>query len=178
MLRQICYFIQRTRARRKFIWAIGQKTGKSKGERKANSECVACLDTQDALQVPCQHHHCTTHVIRPVGDSTIDKSLSLPRCGRQEMPMSLFWPYITAKLIVKFERRAIGFGTLYRTYYYSCGIFINFNNIQGYQAYCTTCNQNTYMLCKCKFHSGDCPKNLALEAFFTSACDGDFEVSC
>lgn len=145
-------------------WAAGRKTGNSKGESKAKSKCVACSDTQDTLQAPCQHHYCKKCVIRLVGDSTVDESLFPPRCCGQEMPMSLFRPYITAELTAKFERKAIELGTAYRTYCYSCGIFINSDGIQGHQAHCITCNRNTCMLCKCKFHGGDCPKDLALEA--------------
>lgn len=139
-------------------WAAGRKTGKAK------NECVACSENRYTVQVPCQHNYCKTCVTKLVSDSTVDESLFPPRCCRQEMPMSLLRPYITAELTAKFEQRAIEFGTAYRTYCYSCGTFINPESIQGHQAHCITCNRHTCMLCKGKFHSGDCPKDPALEA--------------
>lgn len=69
--------------------------------------------------------------------------------------MSLLRPYITTELTAKSELMAIELGTPYRTYCYSCGIFINPDRIQGHQAHCTTCNLDTGILCKGQFHDGD-----------------------
>ena len=149
------------------FWAAGRNRdehkGKGKGKGKAKNECVACSEIRDTLQAPCQHHYCKACVIRLVSDSTVDESLFPPRCCGKEMPKSLIRPFITAELATKFEKASIEFGTPYRTYCYSCGTFINPDNIQRHQAHCTVCNHDTCMLCKGHFHSGDCHKDPALE---------------
>ena len=145
-------------------WAAGRKIGKYTGKGKAKNECVACSEIQETVQVPCQHHYCKECVVRLVSDSIVDESLFPPRCCGQEMPISLIRPYITAELTAEFEQKAIELGTPYRTYCHSCGTFMSPDGIQGHRAYCTTCNLDTCILCKGRFHDGDCPKDPALEA--------------
>ena len=144
--------------------AISKGKGKDKGKGKAKNRCVACTEVEYTVQVPCQHHYCKPCLIRLVSDSTVDESLFPPRCCRQEMPMSLFRPYLTAELTAKFEQKAIEFGTPDRTYCYSCGLFVSLDDIQGHRAHCTKCNHDTCMLCKGQYHNDLCPKDPALEA--------------
>ena len=140
-------------------WVAGRNITKSKEKWKVKNECVACSEIRDTMQVSCQHHYCKICVIRLVSDSIVDESLFRPRCCGQEMPMSLLRPYITAELTAKFELTAIEFGTPYRTYCYSCGMFISPDRIQGHQAHCTTCNLDTCILCNGQFHDGDSEKS-------------------
>lgn len=145
-------------------WAAGQETGKSKGKGKFKNECVACNEVRDTVQVPCQHQYCKICVVQIVGDSIMDESLFPPRCCGHEMPMSLIRPYLPFELIVQFQQTAIEFGTPNRTYCFSCGTFVNPDNIHGHRAHCATCNLDTCMLCKVRFHGGDCPQDPALQA--------------
>ena len=145
-------------------WATGRTTGTFKGNGKAKNECVACSEIRNTLQAPCQHHYCKICVTRLVSDSMVDESLFPPRCCGQQMPMSLLRPYMTTELAAEFELKAIEFGTPYRTYCYSCRIFIHPDDIQGHQAHCTVCNLDTCILCNSRFHAGDCAKDPALEA--------------
>ncbi|KAL9103212.1 MAG: hypothetical protein Q9163_001739, partial [Psora crenata] len=146
--------------------AAARRMGRDKGMNgKAKNECVACSEIRETVQVPCQHHYCTTCVVRLVSDSTVDESLFPPRCCGQEMPLSVIRPYITPELTAKFEQTTIEFGTPNRTYCYSCGIFMDpESSILGHHAHCTTCSLVTCILCKDRYHNGDCPDDQALEA--------------
>lgn len=161
-------------------WAAGRKMRLSKGKDKVKNECVGCSEIRETMQAPCQHHYCKVCVVRLVSDAITDESLFPPRCCGQEMATSLVRQYITAELTMKFEQTAIEFGTPYRTYCCSCRIFINPHVIQGHRAHCNNCNVDTCMLCKGQFHSGDCPKDPALEAVLRLAQETGWQrcMSC
>lgn len=149
-------------------WAVGH-IGEFKGKGKPKKECIACSEIRDTVQAPCHHDYCKVCIVKLASDSTVDESLFPPRCCRQEIPMSLIRPFIDANLAAKFEQTAIEFGSPYRTYCHACGVFINPDSVQGHRAYCKTCNIDTCMLCKGPLHSGDCPKDRALEAVLNLA---------
>ena len=136
----------------------------SRGRNRAMMECVACFEIQETLQVPCGHQYCTSCLVTLVNDSTTDESLFPPRCCAREMPMSLISPYLTAEMTKNFEQTAIEFNSPYRTYCYSCGLFVSPHSINGHQAHCKACSQDTCMLCKSQYHHGDCPRDADLEA--------------
>ncbi|KAL6713732.1 hypothetical protein ACLMJK_008224 [Lecanora helva] len=150
------------------IISLPQQTGESSAwaANRAGStkyECVACLNIQDTIQMPCQHRYCKNCVVQLVTDALIDETLYPPRCCRREMPKSLLRRYLTFDLAAKWEQKAIEFGTPCRTYCYSCSLFINPAAIRGYLAHCNNCNLDTCLFCGGRFHEGNCPKDPALE---------------
>ena len=140
-------------------WAAGRKTSRT----RAQHECVACTELRETIQMPCQHQYCTRCVIRLISDATVDESLFPPRCCGQTIPLSLVRPYISGDLTVRIEQKAIEFNAPYRTYCTSCGSFIKLYDTEGNRGHCPACNQDTCVLCKRRFHNGDCPKDTALE---------------
>ena len=138
-------------------WAARRKT------TKVQHECSACTEIRETIQMPCEHQYCRTCVVRLVTDATVDESLFPLRCCRQNMPLSLIRPYISTGLALKIEQKAIEFSEPYRTYCFSCGLFISIYDVQGHRGHCLTCNQDTCILCKGEFHTGDCAKDVALE---------------
>ena len=143
-------------------WAAGRK-GTKVARSKPMKECNTCFEFGETIKMPCEHDYCKTCVVSLVNCSLVDETLFPPRCCGQTMSMSLIRPFITTELTVKYEQKAIEFGTAYRTYCYSCSVFMNPDDIKGYRAHCTKCNRDTCMLCKSEYHQGDCPKNAALE---------------
>ena len=141
----------------------------------ATHECIACFEIRETLQVPCQHRYCKQCVLQLVNDAMLDESLFPPRCCRQEMPMSLLRPLLSADLATKFEKKAIEYGLPCRTYYYSCGTFINPVDAQGHSGRCKNCDLNTCMFCSSRFHDGACPKDPALDAVLELAQESGWQ---
>ena len=152
-------------------WAAGRKTTQS----KARHECVACAEIRDTVQMSCKHQYCQACIIKLFTDATVDESLFPPRCCGQTMPLSLVRPYIGADLTIRIEQKAIEFGTSDRTYCFGCGSFVSLYNIEGNKGHCFSCNRNTCILCKAKFHDGDCPKDTALEDVLRIATEAGWQ---
>ena len=145
-------------------WALSRVIRHPKDTALDKHECIACLEMRETVLVPCQHRYCKPCVLKLVNDAMLDESLFPLRCCRQEMPMSLLRPHLSADLATKLEKKAIEYGTHCRTYCYSCGTFINPDDIQGHSAHCKDCDVNTCMFCRYRFHEGACPKDPALDA--------------
>ena len=132
-------------------------------QRKEQHECVACSELRETIQGHCQHHYCRLCIVRLFTDATVDETLFPPRCCGQTLPVSLVRSFLSTELIVRIEQKAIEFGTPNRTYCISCRAFINPDRIEGQWGTCPGCSQRTCMLCKGRFHSGDCLKDAGLE---------------
>lgn len=149
----------------------------SRGTRKSNiqHECVACFEVRETVQLQCQHRYCRACVTRLITDATVDESLFPPRCCDQTMPLSSIRPYISAELAAKIQQKAIEYGTPYRTYCTCCGVFINLDDIEGHRGHCFRCDQDTCILCKGKYHDGDCPRDAALEGVLQIAREAGWQ---
>lgn len=152
-------------------WASGRATGKLSTQQ----ECIACTEIRETVQVKCQHRYCRVCVTKIITDATVDESLFPPRCCGQPMPLSLVRPYISAELATKIQLKAIEYGTPYRTYCTSCGVFINLDDIEGHRGHCLRCDQDTCILCKGRYHEGDCPRDAALEGVLRLAREAKWQ---
>lgn len=157
-------------------WASGSGTGKP----NVQHECVACFEVRDTVQVPCQHQYCRVCLTQLITDSITDESLFPPQCCRQTMPLSEIRPIISAELAAQFQQKAIEYGTPYRTYCTSCGVFIKLDDIKGHRGHCSRCDQDTCILCKGRYHDGDCPRDAALEGVLRLAREAGWQrcVTC
>lgn len=152
-------------------WASSRGTGKS----RIRHECVVCSEIRETVQLQCQHRYCKACVTRLISDATVDESLFPPRCCDQTMPLSLIRPFISAELAAKIQQKAIEYGTPYRTYCTSCGVFINLDNIEGHRGHCFRCDKDTCILCKGRYHDGDCPRDPALEGVLQLAREAGWQ---
>lgn len=152
-------------------WASSRRTGKS----SIQHECIACFEVRETVQVRCQHRYCRVCVTRLITDATIDESLFPPRCCGQPMPLSLVRPFISVELAAKIQLKAIEYGTPYRTYCTSCGVFIKLADIEGHRGHCSRCDQDTCILCKGRYHDGDCPRDAALESVLRLAREAKWQ---
>lgn len=118
---------------------------------------------RETIQGQCQHYYCRVCITRLFTDATVDETLFPPRCCGQTLHVSLVRSFISTELTAKIEQRAIEFGTPNRTYCTSCGAFINPDRIDGHWGHCLACNQRTCILCKGRYHEGDCPRDAGLE---------------
>lgn len=140
-------------------WAATRKITQRKGQH----ECVACSELRETIQGHCQHHYCRICIVRLFTDATVDETLFPPRCCGQTLHVSLVRSFLSTELAARIEQKAIEFGTSNRTYCTSCRAFINPDQIEGQWGNCPVCNHRTCILCKGRFHSGDCPKDPGLE---------------
>ncbi|MCJ1473756.1 hypothetical protein MMC13_002407 [Lambiella insularis] len=140
-------------------WAASRKNP----EKEIQHECVACAETRVTIEVPCHHQYCKDCIVRLVTDALVDESLFPPRCCGQNMTMSLIRPYISTDLAAKMEQKTTEFGTPNRTYCAYCESFINLHNIDGNRGHCLGCDADTCILCKQRFHDGDCHEDPGLD---------------
>lgn len=149
----------------------------SRGEGKSNirHECIACSEVRETIQVECQHRYCRACITRLITDATVDESLFPPRCCGQTMLLSLVRPFISAELAAKIQQKAIEYGTPYRTYCSSCGVFIKLDDIEDHRGHCFRCDQDTCILCKGRYHDGDCPRDAALESVLRLAREAGWQ---
>ena len=145
-------------------WAASRST---KRPRAMQWECVSCQDCKEVVAVPCQHLYCRECVRRLFIDSTVDETLFPPRCCRQQILVSTVRHFLGSRLTAQFERKAIEFGTLNRTYCWnpSCAAFIDPDCIHGSAGTCSRlgCGRQTCIFCKREAHSGSCPRENPFE---------------
>lgn len=123
--------------------------------------CVACNERKLVIETPCHHNYCRECVRHLFSDATLDETLFPPRCCRQNIPVSLVRYFLGSILTARFERKAIEFGTVDKTYCSDpvCAAFIEPYHIQGSTGSCPGegCETRTCILCKGTAHDGDCP---------------------
>jgi hypothetical protein len=143
-------------------------------------DCVACGEEkqeEDLMLATCGDHYCKACVSTLFDQATKDESLYPPRCCREPIPLSIARKYLEEDLVVKFERKAIEFGTLERSYCYDtrCSAFIPLEHIDGDKATCPECNLLTCKVCKSAAHENDCPEDPALEGLMAAAAAAGYQ---
>ena len=145
-------------------WAASRKPKRSESHQR---QCVSCREYKKVVELPCQHLYCRRCIRHLFADAAVDETLFPPRCCRQQIPISLVRHFLDSGLTARFERKAIEFGTLNRTYCYeaSCATFIEPSHIHGSTGTCfaSGCGRRTCTLCKRVAHAGDCPQDNTFE---------------
>ena len=145
-------------------WAASRSTKRPYAEQR---ECVSCQDFKEVVAVPCQHLYCRECVRHLFIDSTIDETLFPPRCCRRQIPVSSVRHFLGSRLTAQFEKKAIEFGTLNRTYCWNpwCASFIDPDCIRGSAGTCPRlgCGRQTCIFCKREAHSGSCSRDHPFE---------------
>lgn len=146
-------------------------------------DCVVCQETvasEELMRAECDDHYCKKCVNELFRYATTDESLFPPRCCGQEILISSAEPFLDPEIFQTFERKAIEYKTINRTYCYdtSCGGFISPENIMGEKATCEQCGKNTCTVCKSSAHKNDCPKDPAYESFMQFLEDSGFQRCC
>ncbi len=123
--------------------------------------CVSCHEIKEAVQVPCEHLYCRDCIRHLYTNAAVDETLFPPRCCRQPIPVSLVRHFLGSSITAKFERKAIEYGTLNRTYCSdaSCATFIEPSHVHNSMGTCLRpgCGRQTCTMCKRVAHAGSCP---------------------
>ncbi|TQV92925.1 IBR finger domain-containing protein [Cordyceps javanica] len=124
--------------------------------------CAACsepLGDELAVSAPCGHNYCPDCLTCLFESATTDESLFPPRCCKQPIPLDATRKWLPEELIIEFERKALEFTTLDRTYCSNvqCSLFIPPRQIVSDRGYCESCEQWTCTICKSPEHGGMCP---------------------
>lgn len=123
--------------------------------------CVSCHEVKEIIEVPCEHPYCRDCVRHLYTDAPVDETLFPPRCCRQPIPVSLVRHFLGSRITAKFERKAIEYGTLNRTYCSdaSCATFIEPSHVLNSTGTCSRpgCERQTCTMCKRAAHAGSCP---------------------
>ncbi|KAF8858471.1 ariadne RING finger [Acephala macrosclerotiorum] len=137
-------------------------------------DCVACGDAfqlSGLVRCPCGDLYCPECLKSLFVRATTDEALFPPRCCRQTIPLSAIESELSDESLSNFNSAAIEFSTTNRTYCVrtDCGKFIPPDHIHSSRAVCLHCRAETCAHCKGALHSGDCPKDQALQALLTLA---------
>lgn len=143
---------------------VGDDVSITNGEgpsRFGTRECMACNTEKPIRQIytaPCAHNYCHACVIRLFENSLVDKSLSLPRCCRQDMPLSSVRSRLGPELTQRIELKAIEQNTANKNYCSNkaCSAFILPTDVTNDRGRCSACGTETCVQCKEVAHAGNC----------------------
>lgn len=145
------------------------------------SRCVACTDDKlayDVTRAPCRHEYCRDCLSQLFESAMMDESLFPPRCCKEQIPLDPRMKiFLSPALVDRFVKKMPELESKNRTYCFatSCSVFIPADRIDGDIATCPQCNRTTCITCKAAAHSGDCPKDTALQQLITTAQDPNWQ---
>ncbi|MCJ1337553.1 hypothetical protein MMC09_002835 [Bachmanniomyces sp. S44760] len=143
-------------------------------------ECVACQHSRassDILVATCTHAYCHECIAELFRTSTIDEALFPPRCCKQEITFDEARHFLPTEVSENFIKKSEEFRTLDRTYCSQpdCSKFIPVGRIQAQVGICYTCLSATCAICKQAEHVDDCPEDLAMQGFLTTASANGYQ---
>lgn len=99
-------------------------------------DCIACGDGKvesHLMLATCGDYYCKACISSLFDHATRDESLYPPRCCREPIPLPLASQFLDEELALRFERKAIEFDTLKRTYCHvaGCSAFISAEHIEA-----------------------------------------------
>ncbi|THV64686.1 hypothetical protein D6D29_10617 [Aureobasidium pullulans] len=114
---------------------------------------------------PCGHRFCSDCLTTLFGLCTTDEEVYPPRCCTQTIALDRVNGGLSRELVETFRTKSIEWETKYRTYCYNteCAKFIPPEGIVGNTATCQQCYRRTCSSCKTAAHTGDCPRDTAME---------------
>lgn len=114
---------------------------------------------------PCGHRFCSDCLTTLFGLCTTDEEVYPPRCCTQTMPLVLVNDGLSRELVETFRAKSIQWEAKDRTYCYhtKCAKFIPPEGIVGNTATCQQCCRRACPSCKTAAHTGDCPRDAAIE---------------
>ncbi|THY47994.1 hypothetical protein D6C98_06902 [Aureobasidium pullulans] len=114
---------------------------------------------------PCGHRFCSDCLTTLFGLCTTDEEVYPPRCCTQTIPLDRVNGGLSRELVETFRAKSIEWETKDRTYCYNtkCAKFIPPEGIVGNTATCQQCYRRTCPSCKTAAHTGDCPRDAAME---------------
>ncbi|CAD0040623.1 unnamed protein product [Aureobasidium pullulans] len=114
---------------------------------------------------PCGHRFCSDCLTTLFGLCTTDEEVYPPRCCTQTIPLDRVNGGLSRELVETFRAKSIEWETKDRTYCYNtkCAKFIAPQGIVGNTATCQQCYRRTCPSCKTAAHTGDCPRDAAME---------------
>lgn len=114
---------------------------------------------------PCGHRFCSDCLTTLFGLCTTDEEVYPPRCCTQTIPLDRVNGGLSRELVETFRAKRIEWETKDRTYCYNtkCAKFIAPQGIVGNTATCQQCYRRTCQNCKTAAHTGDCPRDAAME---------------
>ncbi|THV84119.1 hypothetical protein D6D26_10129 [Aureobasidium pullulans] len=114
---------------------------------------------------PCGHRFCSDCLTTLFGLCTTDEEVYPPRCCTQTIPLDRVNGGLSRELVETFRAKSIEWEIKDRTYCYNtkCAKFIPPEGIVGNTATCQQCYRRTCPSCKTAAHTGDCPRDAAME---------------
>lgn len=114
---------------------------------------------------PCGHRFCSDCPTTLFGLCTTDEEVYPPRCCTQTIPLDRVNGGLSRELVETFRAKSIEWETKDRTYCYNtkCAKFIPPEGIVGNTATCQQCYRRTGPSCKTAAHTGNCPRDTAME---------------
>lgn len=147
-------------------WAAARKTR----DKPMTGRCVACGDEKEFFEVarvPCKngHEYCRGCLAELFRLSMTDETLFPPRCCSEPIPLQRVRFFLPSDLAKEFESKYPELNTKNRTYCHDrlCSTFIPAHAIDNDIATCPQCRRTTCTICKQPSHSGDCPRDAALQ---------------
>ncbi|KAF2650995.1 putative ariadne RING finger, partial [Lophiostoma macrostomum CBS 122681] len=126
-------------------------------------ECAVCLEMFYATSIvvlPCRDRYCVGCLKQLFLRATRDEGAFPPRCCSQAIPIDSIKIELSEAELKAFHKAKVGYTSQDRTYCSEprCGSFIPSSSIHAAKATCPDCRNQTYTMCKTKFHeNGDCP---------------------
>ena len=142
--------------------------------------CAEKTIPTDNFVTLCHDTYCRNCINKVFERAATHESDFPPRCCGVRIMLHRAQPYLRSQIVEFFERKAIEFGTVNRTYCsaVNCGEFILPHRvIDGNRAACPKCNILTCIICKSRAHDGDCPNDPALGQLMETAAENGWR-SC
>lgn len=131
--------------------------------------CCACAGQfrpTDVFRLDCGDVFCRACLKKLIKTSIQDMTMFPPKCHRRPISDQIVRGLLSAQELEEFRNREVEASCSVKTYCSntSCGRFIPPAQIRADRADCDRCGTSTCTNCRNKYHTDDCPKDLALQA--------------
>jgi E3 ubiquitin-protein ligase RNF144 len=154
------------------ITEIEQTTTASGEKLCTRAACEEQLPASDLILASCGHCHCRSCVGIMFDAATKDESCYPPKCCKDApIPVEHAKRLLDPELEAKFEKKAVEFETVNRTYCSNpgCSIFMPPAEIDCDTVVCPSCSERTCVTCKAPAHRDQFPADLELASLLKLA---------